>query len=330
MAAKYVGMGSTPDRGMRELQENIRILQDEVTRLSGLVSTSSQTAAPQAVKGNNFLERDFDRLRFEYDRHDHPSDPVVETSYLSVSYDADDEEFTITVTDLPVNSIDYIEATGTYPDISDAKYFTLSETFVFDKPGSDLTFSLFIHESRTSPLLTPELYWNGGLTASDTATQALYDYGGRGISIANMTLKTDGSHTTSYSYARDAQLVTRALTLRHILYVDTAAKEIILHQFYDSLNNQYNNATYSYTEPVDDDVILGWSNGDITQTLDLSAASYQKELRVGKVKITAGNVVEQCDFYQPGLSFCGLFGYSGTATSSDTVVFRNGQAISKS
>jgi hypothetical protein len=306
MAVKYVGMGSTPDRGMRELQENIRILQDEVTRLAGLVGAQSSLSVTKPDRGNNFTARDLERLRFEYDRHDHPTTPDLD--YVTVSYDADDEEFTVTVTNLPVYNINSVDT----PQES----VLLSQTFVIDKPAAVSTFTLICDKGRLYADYDATLFWTGTSVTSDAATQLSYSTGQPlGTLVAEMTFTALGTHSIS------AQVDERVLINEDLngplLTVSTTGLTINVANTHDRAG--FTNS-FAYTAPFDDDIIIGFQNSTGRCYLDAHAnrGSYTNVLLMGHVKISSANKVEQVYVRMNSLSIVDfLVGPTGSFTTVD-------------
>ena len=242
---------------------------------------------------------------------------VEVTEYVTASYDSVAEEFTVTITDLPVIQVG--DNTFLYPTSNT----TVSQTLTFDLPLSSSQLTLYCGRARLSSEPNPDIHWSSALTASDQSTLDQYTTDASGNKFAQITVGSDGSYTFLIT-PTDRVAFGNLPVLPHI-YVNTTQRKIYFSgAVYDSLNESVGTKSLVYVEPVNDTVILGWNNGSsATATLDLytNRNNYDAWQGVGKVKIDSSNNVYACYLSLATLAHVGSnFGYTGSFSSGNITI----------
>lgn len=256
-----------------------------------------------------------------------PSD----TDYVSVSYDSVAEEFTVTVTDLPYCTPYYTSNLTNWLNIASTAFGELTSTLTFDKPSSNAVTTLHIGYNResASPAAAPVIYWkdsNGNTVVTDATTAGIETETTAHLpQIASLDLNTDGTFTINSQLANKGRISIPPLSNDTYLYVATGVTLIYFAFREDIISGTPGQKTYNYTAPFDDDIILGYSDGDDFYTLDALAnsGSYDRYRTVGKVKVDASNNVVDFVAYRDYVPIL----FSGNVSTINTINVRNGRII---
>jgi len=326
MAAKYAGMGASPDREVRALQENIRILQDEVTRLAGTVRSQSAMSVEIPDNGDNFTERDLERLRFEFDRHFHDEPEIPDPddyNDISITYDSDDSEYTITFTDFP-----FVYPGGAGSDVP--IFSEASQTFIVDKPTTNRTLR-FYADKDTGTTTVPIIRWSHG-TSSDAATNLLYaDGSGSHTEIGRIEILAfptgqypqDATHYSVTGQMKRANPILISSVIKStVVQIREDLREVRLLNVPDPLLGTplSPSLTYQLVDlPLEDFLILGWDIGDTSATFNLysAASSYDEYYIIGKIGIDASNNVLYANAFPNYVGTGFQFGDTGSFISQD-------------
>ena len=114
--------------------------------------------------------------------------------FVSVSYDSDASEFTVTCRGVRAAGI----TTGNVSYTSARTIYLAETSLVFDTPASTKTLYVMAYGGASVGATSWGYYWDGTLTASNTATEDLYVTGvNQYMLIEQLLLNADGTHAFS-------------------------------------------------------------------------------------------------------------------------------------
>jgi hypothetical protein len=248
-----------------------------------------------------------------------------ESGYIDIAYDAGDEEFTVTITELPWTNVNRF----LYPSIGE-----VDKVLKFTKPSLNKSLDLFICNDKR--FASPTVMWIADLASTDATTNGLHlgsdDYASQ---FATVTLNSNGTYVILEQPIGKDRLLSGPQATKPYIQVSTSTNEIKLNAYQNAQKPGFViiNKDLGYTEPVDDRVILGWTDGADNVTFDFyqNRYSYDQWTTIGIVQIDADNNVEIADLNAPNNSpshaLVPKFGYTGTAPASATLTIQDGVII---
>ena len=263
---------------------------------------------------------------------------VAEESYISVTYDSVAEEFTVNFGAFPFYEInEYLASNGGLVD--NVAYKNSGESSIsgidykFDKPISGnqfIYFYLFRNMSDSpSSIGKPSLGWVSTATTTDSDTAKLEKSAAPSqFNIGTVKIYDDGTYEIILDFKTDkAPAVFGRVRSLPELYVSTAGRTINLTRVIDRIDGNNWTDSISYTEPITDSIIIGYTESTETMALDFrsNSGSYDEFQIVGYVEIDSNNYIKRfLQYDRNAMTMVTPFGYTGSIGPSDSFIVRNG------
>ncbi len=270
----------------------------------------------------------------------------VSNEYISVSYDATTEKFTVKI------APEYIIFNGVRMSANYSSrllfYYADAITYIFDKPTSGSDTVLFTLQKKLipkAPNTRLKMYWHtfNGASSSDDDTNDLRLGANGQQPFAYVSLVNDGTYAVNYytdtptgsQYPNDP--METSYTNARIPYIEKidGANTVRIVDAKNIIEDVSQTLSLDYTLPVNDELILGLNNTSLEVTLDLESnkSNYDVYQEIGRIIIDGDGVIETLYIHPQGeLGLVSAFGSSDSvAIASEgeivTLYIKNGQIV---